>query len=147
MLSLMREGTVPFGADVDTSKLSAYLASVLQNAHARDLKVRAGSVEFKAGLFRLVTSWNVLNQFGTGILTIDPQIRQVKYQLRFRQLVVVVTVQVGIMSLVILRTVGWRLLAMIPIMWLWLVGGNLFIGIARFERFLSSALADAPRVR
>jgi len=32
-----------------------------------------------------------------------------------------------------------------PIWWIWLVGGNVLIGLPRFEKFVSSAIETAPR--
>jgi hypothetical protein len=37
------------------------------------------------------------------------------------------------------------LLPVLPFMWLWLVGGNLAIGIPRFKSFVTRAVATAPR--
>jgi hypothetical protein len=134
-----------FGDDLDPSALPAYFASVFQSVDARDVKVCGDSVEFKGGMFRLVGSWNILVPFGSGIVTIHPDIRQVQYQGSCHHLVFVVTVAVGIMSLFIVSSVGrWQPLLVIPIAWLWGVGGNLIIGIPRFERFIRRALADAP---
>lgn len=82
---------------------------------------------------------------GSGIVTIHPDIRQVQYQVSCLQLVFIATVAVGIMSLFILSSAGWQPLLVIPIAWLWLVGGNLIIGIPRFERFIRRALADVPQ--
>ena len=37
------------------------------------------------------------------------------------------------------------LLPIMPFMWLWLVGGNLAIGIPRFKSLVTRAVATAPR--
>jgi hypothetical protein len=145
MTAFTRTGRLQFGDDLNPSALPAYFASVLRKVNAREVKVYGDRVEFNGGIFRLVSSWNVLVPFGSGIVTIHPDIRQVQYQVSCLQLVFVVTVAVGIMSLFILSSAGWQPLLVIPIAWLWLVGGNLMIGIPRFERFIRRALADIPR--
>ena len=139
-----RTGSLQFGDDLDSFGLPAHFAGVLQKVDAREVKVYGDRVEFKGGIFRLVSSWNILVPFGSGIVTIRPELRQVTYQVSCLQLVCVATVAVVIMSLFILSSVGWQPLLVIPIAWLWLVAGNLLIGIPRFERFIRRALADVP---
>jgi hypothetical protein len=131
-----------FGDDLDPSALPAYFAEVLLKVDAREVRAYWDRVEFKGGMFRLVSSWNVLVPFGSGTVTIHPDIRQVRYRLSYLQLVFVATIAAGIMSLFVLSSVGWQPLLVIPIVWLWLVGGNLIIGVPRFERFIRRALAD-----
>jgi hypothetical protein len=145
MSASTRTGSLQFGPDVDPSALPAYFASVLQKVDAREVKIYGDRVEFKGGIFRLVNSWNILVPFGSGIVTIRPDIRQIAYQVSCLQLVFVATVALGIMSLFILSSAGWQPLLVILIAWLWLVGGNLIVGIPRFERFIRRALVDAPR--
>ncbi len=44
--------------------------------------------------------------------------------------------------------IAWHSLAGLlaaPVWWIWLVGGNVFIGFPRFEKFVSSAIETAPR--
>ena len=143
MSAFTRTGSLQFGGNIDPFALPAYLAGVLQKVDAREVKVYGDRVEFKGGIFRLVSSWNIFVPFGSGIVTI----RQVAYQVSYLQLVCVATVAVGVMSLFILSSVGWLPLLVIRIAWLWLVGGNLLIGIPRFERFIRRALADGPPPR
>ena len=140
-----RTGSLQFGEDLDHFALPDYFSDVLQKVDARDIRVYGDRVEFKGGIFRLVNSWNILVPFGSGIVIIRPGIRQVAYQVSCLQLVCFATVAVGIMSLLILSSVGWQPLLVIPVLWLWVVGGNLLIGIPRFERFIRRALADGPR--
>jgi hypothetical protein len=144
MSAFTRTGSLQFGDDLDPFALPAYFAGVLQKVDAREVKVYGDRVEFKGGIFRLVSSWNILVPFGSGMITIRPDIRQVAYHVSWLQLVCFATVAVGIMSLFIVSSVGWQPLLVIPIAWLWLVGGNLLIGIPRFERFIRRALADVP---
>jgi hypothetical protein len=144
MSAFTRTGSLQFGDDLDPFALPAYLTGVLQKVDAREVKVYGDRVEFKGGIFRLVSSWNILVPFGSGIVTIRSDIRQIAYQLSCLQLVCVATIAVGIMSLFILASAGWQPLLVVPITWLWLVGGNLLIGIPRFERFIGRALADVP---
>jgi len=73
-----------------------------------------------------------------------PDARQVLYRVSIRRLVYVSTAMVGVMTVFILMSHIWQPMLLIPIMWLWFVGGNLAIGIPRFEHFIDRAIASAP---
>ena len=134
-------GRLPFQAEVDTAVLPDHLADCLRDVQATTVEVLGKRVIFARSMFRFVSNWNVLAPFESGELTIDA--RELRYQVDFRQLVLVDTVMVGVASILMLRTPVHPLLVVLPLMWLWLVGASLLIGILRFERFLSRALISA----
>jgi hypothetical protein len=70
MSAFTRTGSLQFGDDLDPFALPAYFAGVLQKVDAREVKVYGDRVEFKGGIFRLVSSWNILVPFGSGMITI-----------------------------------------------------------------------------
>ena len=146
----MYSRTVYFDVNIDLIALPAHLADCLRRLDARAVEVVKNRVSFTGGFFRLVNNWNVLVPFGFGDLTIDSNARHITYRLSFRQLVIYATVGVAIIAGFILyasyASPSWGAVLLIPGMWIWLVGGNLFIGIRRFENFLRRAIATAPRL-
>ena len=141
----MIEGSIYFGAETDPEKLASHLADCLFNADAKAVDLADGHVAFKGGVFRMVGNWNVLVPFGFGELSVDPVTRQVYYRVSARQLVLVATIGIGLMTTFVLFTQAWQPLALMPLMWLWIVGGNLAIGVFRFERFVCRSIESAPR--
>jgi hypothetical protein len=147
MLSPIRVGTVPFDRAVDSKLLPAHLASYLRSVQASTVAIVENRVTFTAGLFRGVGSWNVLVPFGSGELAVHPDNCEVRYMLNCWQLIIVVTVMLVLGASFMVFAGGGRALWLLPFMWLWLVGGNLALGISRFRNYLVRAIADAPRKR
>ena len=145
---LTYSGSVDFDSAIDSAALPMHLRDCLLQEHASSVELRGNRVEFTAGLFRMVGSWNVLVPFGSGDLTVDPEHRQVRYSLSARQFVLLGTVMVSLISgFMLFGTRSLTSLAFIPFMLLWLVGGNLVIGVPRFHNFVRRALSSAPRTR
>lgn len=140
-------GTVDFDLELDPTVLPLHLGDCLRQKHASTVEVSGNHVEFTAGMFRLVSNWNVLVPFGFGDLAVDPKNRQVRYSVSFRQLTILATGMVGLMAAFILFGSPSEFpLVFIPIMWAWFVGGNLLIGVPRFQSFLRRSISTAPRV-
>jgi hypothetical protein len=146
MPSFTRSGTLYMGADIDVAGLPAHLADRLDQASASTVDVQGQRVMFTAGMFRPVTNWNVLVPFDSGVITVDTTARQVLYEVSCRRLVLLGTSMVCLMTVFILFARVWGAILAMPIMWLWLVGGNLVLGKLRFEGFLGRAIASAPHV-
>jgi hypothetical protein len=138
--------TVDFHDEIDTAELAAHLARSLNKARAGSVVVQGNCVMFTGGVFRWVDNWNILVPFGSGKLDISPGDGHIRYCLNFRQLVVATTALVGLMVLALLAVRLWQPLLFIPVGWLWVVGGNLMLGIPRFERFLRDRISTAPRL-
>jgi len=103
-------------------------------------------LSFRGGIFRFVDNWNALVPFGRGQLIVDDERHAVRYHVSFRQLTYAATIMV-----VFGAAGGWFATKHDPVVslffafgWLWLVGGNLMIGIPRFQRFLRKAIDNAP---
>jgi hypothetical protein len=147
----MHTGDVPFDDKVDLVVLPTHLADCLRGVKARAIKIEGNHIAFTGGMFRLVSNWNVLVPFGDGDVTVDASTRQVHYRLSSRQLVIPVTVLTivlaifGIIQMTASRSWPWQPILAIPLLWAWLVGGNLAIGLWRFQRFLRRAISAAPR--
>lgn len=140
--------TLHFGDEVNAAALLTYLADCLRSAEARGVVIEANRVLFRGGVFRLVSNWNVLCPFGFGDLTVDANLRQIRYRLSFRQLwLVAAALTLFIAVFGSIETRSWRVLAAIPFFLLWLFGANLAVGLGRFKSFLQHAVEQAPRVR
>jgi len=142
-------GTIKLGPAVDLAALPAHLATCLRRAKANAIEVSNTSVSYRAGLFRLVSNWNVLSQFGSGEITVDPAARIVRYRLRYRELVALATLMIAIAAVVPVAVPDFP--ALPPALyfggWALLVGGNLLIGISNMRWFLRNAVAGAPTAR
>ena len=146
ILSLTYTGTLEFDAGVDTTALIVHLADYLRKLEARDIRISQASVSFRGGLFRAVSNWNILIPFGYGKLIVDETAHQVRYGLSFRQLICVVTTMLALACLIewSVATFDSVVPLVLGIGWLWLVGGNLMLGIPRFRRFLRGAIDSLP---
>jgi hypothetical protein len=144
MLSLVQTGTVPFAADIDASALLNHLAKSLQGVHASTAEIQGTCVVFTRRWSRFVKSNGVLAPFESGVLTVDGITHEVRYRVSIRQLVLGVTGVVGLLTILLLMSRNRSSLLFVPLMWLWLVGGSLLIGILRFKRFVVRAVAAAP---
>ena len=142
---------MPLDQGVDSDSLPAHLARCLRSVDASKVDIIGNRVTFTAGIFRLVSNWNILVGFGSGDLTVDSAACKVRYTLNCWQLVVVATVVTVFGAVILLASVSesvgktLSLLPVLPFMWLWFVGGNLAIGIPRFKSFVTRSVATAPR--
>jgi hypothetical protein len=147
----MHTGDVPFDGGIDLTVLPTHLANCLRDVKACAIEIEGSHIAFTGGMLRVVSNWNVLVPFGYGDLTVDAFKRQIHDRLSSRQLVIVATVvSVAIAAFVIFgmtasRGGPWQPILAIPLIWIWIVGGNLTIGVWRFQRFLRSAVSTAPR--
>src|SRR5215467_10446038 len=96
--SLAYEGTLYFDESVEPALLPGHLADCLNRADPINLVVEGNRVFFEAGMLRMVNNWNVLVPFGFGELIVDPATRNVHYRLSFRQLVIMASVIVGLIT-------------------------------------------------
>jgi hypothetical protein len=147
----MHKGNVPFDDGVDLTVLPTHLASCLRDVRAGAVVIEGSHIAFTGGMFRLVTNWNVLVPFGYGDLTVDAINRQIRYRLSSRQLVISATVVSVLIAVFVIvgmtasRGGPWQPILAIPLIWVWIVGGNLATGQWRFQRFLRRAVSTAPR--
>lgn len=142
---LTHDGAQHFDDSVDPILLPPYLAECLRSVSANEVTVEGNRIRFTAGAFRLVSNWNVLVPFGFGELVVDSLNRQVTYRVSVRQIVVFGTIATAFLFVAMLAMHAWQPIFLVPFIWLWMVGGNLMIGIPRFQRFIAHILANAPR--
>jgi hypothetical protein len=140
--------TLNFGGETDSTELPTHLANCLRSVQASAVRVEGSSVQFRGGVFRFVSSWNVLGPFGFGNLTVDANSRQVQYTLSLRQLFFVTTALTVFLAIfVLVEWPSWGAVVFIPLVWTWMFGGNLVNGIPRFETFLGHSIETAPRLK
>ena len=129
-------------------------SNALLDASANNVQVDENRVSFTGGLFRLVWSWNVLNQIGYGYVELheSEDSFKVTYYASFRQMFVVISVMVFLFfGVALFSDKGDELsvigkLAILVFAWLWLFGGNWFVAMARFPTFVSSLLWANERI-
>jgi hypothetical protein len=147
----MHTGNISFDDGVDLTVLPTHLANCLRDVRAGAVVIEGSHIAFTRGMFRLVTNWNVLVPFGYGDLTVDAINRQIYYRLSSRQLVISATVVSVLIAVFVIvgmtasRGGPWQPILAIPLIWVWIVGGNLATGQWRFQRFLRRAVSTAPR--
>jgi hypothetical protein len=143
---LVSSGTLEFDERIDKAALLAHLAEQLRKQDARSITINHNAVSFRGGFFRLVNNRNVLNPFGHGELIVDNARPEVTYRLSVRQLVITMTIVVAIPFVSLWSVVGANptFLFLLAFGWLWLVGGNLMIGVTRFKRFLRASIDTVP---
>ena len=120
-------------------------AQRLEDVRAGNVTVEENSVGFTGGVFRLVSNWNLLVGITSGRIELEPEADRIAYSLSFIQLVVGGTVMIGLMA-VFMGATGFPSVAFfcgLPFMWLWLVGMNYLITLARFDRFIKRCIRDA----
>lgn len=138
----MFRGTIPIVSVAPPEALAAHLARALESVEARSVSVQANRVSFKGGLFRMVDKWNVLVAFERGEIVVEPM--AVSYRLSIRQLLLSSTLAIAFFAIMMLLfSKEPKMAAFLPIIWAWLVGGNLCLGLPRFHRFLKRSIAAA----
>jgi len=121
------------------------LVQGLEKARARSVIIEESTVSFKGGMFRFVTGGNLLVAITSGRIEFKPEASRITYSLCFKQLVVVGTVMVGVFAaLMAARGFSYGFFRFgLPVMWLWLVGMNYLIALARFDGFMKRGIRAA----
>ncbi len=138
-------GVVGYDRGVDSEKLVLHLADGLRNASAYDVQIQGTLITFRGGVLRLVSNWNVLGPFGSGEIEVDPKLRIMRFRLNFTELLIAATVLVILVSVSLLASHNTKMLAAVPLIWVFLVGVNLLTGIPRFNVFIRKLAQNAPK--
>lgn len=136
---------VPQRPDAAYDDLLATLEQRLRDADARKVTNNGDELCFAGGFFRFVSNWNLLVPIGKGRISLDRQTSRITYSLSFVQLVIGGILMVGFMDTVV---IGWKwpaegICAASVVMFLWLVGMNYLIALARFDKFMKRCIRDA----
>ncbi len=133
--------------DVTVEQAIDRLEGALAQAKAVALRREGSAVQFRGGVFRLVSNWNVLVPISNGVLEVSPTANGVSicYRVTFRQMLVVVTLMVGVffgpfvMAAPNTSVAGG--LGILSVSWLWLFGGNFVLTRWRLPAFLVRSLS------
>ena len=125
--------------------LVAGLSSALARARASDVTCAGNALAFRAGIFRLVFSWNVLVPVGSGAIQVHAGTSGiVQYRFSCVQMLIVVSIMMLLLAFLIPRTEPLVLRVGVPVvLWLWLFGMNYMVASFRLPAFLRRALSDA----
>ena len=111
----------------------------LRAARALDVRRSGNKVSFKGGIFRLVSSWNVLNGVDSGEIEIVPgSPAVVKYSFSCVQSLTFATVLAGSLAVFLFAIGGVSVVAVIlpVIIWLVMFGMNFLITSERLAAFV-----------
>ena len=134
---------------IPTSELKEALKSELARHQANEIEAAHDGVVFTAGPLRFVASFNALVAIDHGKVWIDQSAPDLvlKYKLSFVHVIVIasaVLLAIFFMEVFVTRdfTLKQAGLPML-VLWVWLCGGNLALGIYRFRSLLRHALVPA----
>lgn len=136
-------GTVSFDDEFEGPAATRHLVECLHAKRARFVHVHQNRIQFGGGFFRMVSSWNVLLQFYTGDIVVDAPAREVRYRVSITQLLLICTVLIVFMGVFLFAVDGGKMIWVLPVMWLWIVGGNLVFGLVGFRSFLRKSVLAA----
>lgn len=128
----------------------AKVESALRRVRAARLRVSGDTITFRGGIFRAVTSWNILGPISFGEIQFVPTDRAVliHYRISWLGLFLLTTAMVSVFVFTVRDPVRSGAIFVIPFMWAWLFGGNYVITRVRFPRFLASAAgATLPAIQ
>jgi hypothetical protein len=140
-LSFLGKVTIPAAPEVEL--VANRLEQALRVLKARQVSRVGSRIEFKAGVSLAISSTNLLAPIGSGELSLHPsgEFLTVRYQLRFTQMLVLVSgmvLAISVPFLMNMRTWSDRQEGVLFLFfaWLWLFGGNVAISIVRFPRWI-----------
>jgi hypothetical protein len=125
---------------------------LLESARATTVTRQDGSVVFTAGLFRTVTSWNVLVAINCGKIIVEDAgpVMRISYFASTVQMLIIVTSMLCFISVCVIyndpKGVTFsvqHLLWFAALGWFWLFGANYFQAALRFPRWLERGLRRA----
>ena len=134
----------------DPSRNFSFLANeiieALKEARVKDVQITDTRITFSTGVYRSVlTWWSDLAPITRGEIQIYAEDHCIRYSLSFSQVIIVASLMVAAMGTAMIAAGAPvpMCFVFLPIMWLWLVGMNLIIGIARFRNFIKRAIGHA----
>jgi hypothetical protein len=131
---------------ITTGELTSALERELARHEPTTLEVAQDSVAFSAGPLRFVANFNVLAPINHGVIRIDQHSPDLvlHYRISFAHVFVIATAVLGtlfFMEAFVLRDFGTVEAAVgLALMWIWLCGGNVLLGVYRFRALLRHAL-------
>jgi hypothetical protein len=132
-------------SDASGQALLAIIATELERHRPRKIEQKEERIEFRAGILRLVTNWNLLVPITSGTIEFRKNESCLVYSLSFMELIVFGVMATLFMIIIPLATGAPKeILVIVPILvWGWLVGMNFLLGISRFGSFIKKCIAKA----
>jgi len=130
---------------VNTAEAMRAVEAMLRKAKASSVTLGVDRIDFTAGFFRFVTSWNLLGAVNSGSVAFHQRERgvEIHYRLSFVQMLVFVSAMVvlffGLYPVLAMSPQARVPLPALGVAWLWLFGGNYVITVLRFRSALRSA--------
>ncbi len=125
-----------------TDAVADRVASALLKVRATNVSRSGNIVTFRAGVFRLVSSWNVLAPVNHGSIEVQRgSPSTVKYKLSCVEMLVVTTLMAAIAGFAIpSKAPALFKLGAPALMWLWLFGMNYLVAAYRLPAFIRRAV-------
>ncbi len=119
------------------------IENAIRDSKPTSLSVKDGVVSFRAGVFRFVNNWNQLVSISSGEIRLSQrgELVLIDYRISFVQMFIIVSMMVGL----IFGFVAQAPLGFVVVGWLWLFGGNYFLTLYRFPRFLRAVAEKATQ--
>lgn len=137
-------GSILLPSPASPAKVAARIAEGLRKAEASWVALDGERIEFTGGMFRAVWNWNLLVSFGSGEIRVDQAAGRVFYRLHLTQLMIVAATLSLFMGVAMAAEDMTAAIVATPCFWVFLVGGNLLIGVTRFREFLEGAVRGGP---
>jgi hypothetical protein len=141
-LSLQGEISIDNLQQAEIDAAIARLQSAVSAMHARNIERLPNGLSFRGGLFRVVSSWNILIPFDNCEISVAPN--RIYYDFSMRELLVATTLMMaGMWALMHFSASPAPLTAQIvaPVIgWIWIFGMNVVTGERRIRRFLECSI-------
>jgi len=122
------------------------IIKALKEARVKDVQITDTRITFSTGVYRSVlTWWSDLAPITRGEIQIYAEDHCIRYSLSFSQVIIVASLMVAAMGTAMIAAGAPvpESFLVLPLMWLWLVGMNYIIGIARFRNFIKRTIRHA----
>jgi hypothetical protein len=145
MFPLSIDGEIELKSSAPESDILSGLRRALAAQKANNISTDGRRIAFEAGVFRLVSNWNVLVPVGSGTIEIVPgPPRRVRYAFSCRQMAAFTTAMAGVMSCLAAREGGAAGAVLIFAgAWAWLFGMNYIIAAFRLPGFVRDAVESS----
>lgn len=139
------EGTLdlPERSPAEASELLRRIERALVQAKANDLVRSNDRISFRGGVFRAVSSWNVLGPVGSGVIeVVQGSPSTIRYDFSCMELLIIVTLMAVVLGLSMIHGSPSSMISyVLPILaWLWLFGMNYIVASVRLPNFVKRAI-------
>jgi hypothetical protein len=130
----------PLSSEASTSDLLSNIAKQLSRQQPSQLIRKADMVEFRAGLFRLVSSKNLLLPISHGVITFEPEKSAVVYSLSYARVVWVTIIWLVFVLILFVAGAPRDILLVGPAMICFVTAVGLLTSILRFRALIGRCI-------